>query len=216
MSRSDKSRQKEQENDGVSRRGFLKGAGLTVAAVGVAGPTALPDTPGTEKAEEVEILGPGPVHVALDVNGTTYRLAVPPSATLLDVLRDRLELTGAKRVCDRGFCGACTVLVDGRTACSCSLLAVDAAGRKIVTIEGVAKGGELSAVQNAFVECDALQCGFCTPGMIMSCTALLAAHPSPSREEIAAGISGNICRCGTYQNVFEAVDLAARRGGKGR
>ena len=135
------------------------------------------------------------------------------STTLADALRDTIGMTGTKRVCDRGSCGACTVMIDGLTVDSCSMLAIDAVGREVTTVEGCGTPESPSAVQQAFVECDATQCGFCTPGMIVSCTALLRDVPRPTREQVAKGIAGNICRCGTYQNIFEAVDLAARRGG---
>ena len=133
--------------------------------------------------------------------------------TLLDVVRDRLDLTGTKRVCDRGSCGACTMMVEGIAVNSCSMLAIDADGKEITTIEGISNGDQLTPLQEAFIECDALQCGFCTPGMVVACTALLKSNPSPTRAEIAEGIAGNICRCGTYQNIFEAVEQAARKGG---
>ena len=205
--------QPSEEASSVSRRGFLKGAGLTVAAVGVAGPSAMPQAAGTE--DDVKVFGPDPVDIELQINGEKQTFKASPMTTLLELLREQAELTGAKRVCDRGFCGACTVNVDGRTVNSCSFLAFDAVGRKLTTVEGLSGPDEdLTPMQAAFVECDALQCGFCTPGMVMSCTALLAKNPSPSRDEVAAGISGNICRCGTYANIFEAVELAAGKGGR--
>lgn len=193
--------------EGVSRRGFLKGAGFAVAAVGVSGPTAAAKTP--IGGEEVKILGHEAVELTLDVNGEKMKGQATPSTTLLDFLRNELDLTGAKRVCDRGACGACSVHVDGKLVTSCSFLAVDAVGSKLTTVEGLASDdGTLSPVQSAFVECDAMQCGFCTPGMVMACTAVLKDNPKPSRDEVAQGIAGNICRCGTYENIFEAMALA--------
>ncbi|MEE9392664.1 MAG: (2Fe-2S)-binding protein [Planctomycetota bacterium] len=194
--------------EGVSRRGFLKGASIAVAAAGVVSPSAGAKTPGL--VEEVKILGPGPAPLSLTVNGKQSTAKASPFTTLLDFLRNDLDITGAKRVCDRGACGACTVFMDGKTISACCTLAVDAAGHDITTVEGlVGEDGKLSDLQSAFVECDALQCGFCTPGMVMSCTALLAKNAKPTRDEVAQGIAGNICRCGTYENIFEAVALAS-------
>jgi aerobic-type carbon monoxide dehydrogenase small subunit (CoxS/CutS family) len=140
---------------------------------------------------------------------------VEPRTTLLSALRERLEMTGTKEVCDRGQCGACTVLMDGRPVLACMTLAVDARGREIATVEGLARNGELSAVQAAFVEKDGHMCGFCTPGMVMAATALLQENPKPSLEEIKQGMAGNLCRCGTYPKVFEAVQAAAEKMRKG-
>jgi len=194
-----------------SRRGFLKGASVTVAAVGVTGAEAVANA--TQDAE-MSILGPGPTPMKLTINDREYVVNAEPSTTLLDLLRDHLDMTGSKRVCNRGFCGACTVTLDGKTANACSMLAVDAVGKKIGTIEGISDGkGELSQLQKCFVKCDALQCGYCTPGMVVASTALLASNKNPARDEIKAGIAGNICRCGTYQNIFEAVEMTAKMGG---
>ncbi|MEZ6197710.1 MAG: (2Fe-2S)-binding protein [Planctomycetota bacterium] len=197
---------------GLSRRGFLKGAGLTVAAVSVGQSGAAGQKPAAPRfgGEEVPILGAEGAEIVLRVNGAERKVKIRPMTTLLDALRDGLELTGSKRVCDRGACGACSVHVDGKLVTSCSMLAVDAVGRELRTVEGlVGPDGALTPVQSAFVECDALQCGFCTPGMVMACTALLAENPSPTREQAAEGIAGNICRCGTYDNILDAVALAA-------
>ena len=198
----------------VSRRAFLKGASLTVAAVGVAGPGASVAQGATTTAAG-PILGPGPTTMKLKVNGAEKAIEAPPSTTLADALHDVIGLTGTKRVCDRGSCGACTVMIDGRTVDSCSMLAIDAVGREVTTVEGCGTPEKPSELQKAFVECDALQCGYCTPGMVVSCTALLKQNGKPTRAEVAEGISGNICRCGTYQNIFEAVELAAKKGGAG-
>jgi xanthine dehydrogenase YagT iron-sulfur-binding subunit len=158
-------------------------------------------------------LGPGPVSITLKINGRSRSVKVEPRVTLLDVLRDRLDLTGSKKICDRGECGGCTVLLDGRPVYSCMLLAVDARGRSITTIEGIASGGELHPVQAAFVEKDALQCGFCTPGFVVASKALLDQNPGPDLDEVRQALAGHLCRCGTYPRVFEAVLSAAHRRG---
>jgi xanthine dehydrogenase YagT iron-sulfur-binding subunit len=147
--------------------------------------------------------------VSFRLNGDERTLAVEPRRTLLDALRVDLSLTGTKKVCDMGDCGACTVLVDGRAVYSCLTLAVDCEGRDITTIEGLAHGNELDPVQRAFVEADAYQCGFCTPGQIMSVTALLSEQRAPSEDEIRRAVSGNLCRCGAYQNIVRAGQRAA-------
>jgi aerobic-type carbon monoxide dehydrogenase small subunit (CoxS/CutS family) len=139
-------------------------------------------------------------------------VTVEPRVTLLRALRNHLDLTGAKEVCDRGGCGACTVLLDGEPVCSCLMLAADAVGREITTVEGLGTPQKMSPVQAAFVECDGYQCGFCTPGMVVASTAFLNKNkkPDPSIDEIKAGLAGNLCRCGTYGRIFEAVQKAAK------
>ena len=162
---------------------------------------------------------PPPAAVRLTVNGDPHTLALEPRHTLLDTLRLDLGLTGTKRVCDMGDCGACTVLVDGQAKYACLLLAVDCAGQEVTTIEGLSAGGELDPVQRAFVEADAFQCGFCTPGQIMSLRALLNEQPDPDDAAIRRAVSGNLCRCGAYQNIVEAgrraVAIAAGSGSAG-
>jgi aerobic-type carbon monoxide dehydrogenase small subunit (CoxS/CutS family) len=190
----------------VSRRAFLKTAGVGAAATGLVGGVAAP--------ARAAILGPDASALALKVNGTARTVTVEPRVTLLRALRNHLDLTGAKEVCDRGGCGACTVLLDGKPVCSCLMLAADAVGHEITTVEGLGTPERMSPVQAAFVECDALQCGFCTPGFVLSSTALLARTPSPSLDQIKEGLSGNLCRCGTYGRVFEAVQKAARAQAK--
>jgi aerobic-type carbon monoxide dehydrogenase small subunit (CoxS/CutS family) len=147
--------------------------------------------------------------VTLCVNGAEHALVLEPRRTLLDALRCDLQLTGTKKVCDMGDCGACTVLVDGRAMYACLLLAVDCEGRKITTIEGLSRDSQLDPIQRAFVEADAFQCGFCTPGQIMSLRALLDENTAPSDEEILRAVSGNLCRCGVYLNILRAGRMAA-------
>jgi aerobic-type carbon monoxide dehydrogenase small subunit (CoxS/CutS family) len=144
------------------------------------------------------------------VNGAARAVTVEPRVTLLEALRNHLDLTGAKPACERGGCGACTVLLDGAPVVSCLMLAADAEGHEITTVEGIGTPEKMSALQAAFVEKDAMQCGFCTPGFVVSGTALLARNPHPTLDEIKAGLAGNLCRCGTYGRVFEAVQAAAR------
>jgi aerobic-type carbon monoxide dehydrogenase small subunit (CoxS/CutS family) len=155
----------------------------------------------------------GEIEVELSVNGTKQKVACEPRTTLLNALRNHCEppLTGTKIVCDHGSCGACTVLVDDEPVCSCLMLAVDAAGREVRTVEGLAPEGELSTVQEAFVEHDALMCGFCTPGFVMSITSCLEKNSGASLADIKASCSGNTCRCGTYPHVFDAALTAGRR-----
>ncbi|MEE8171454.1 MAG: (2Fe-2S)-binding protein [Alphaproteobacteria bacterium] len=149
--------------------------------------------------------------ITLKVNGEERALRVLPSRTLLDALRSELALTGSKNACNQGVCGACTVLIDGLPVNACLVLAVNVTGRDIVSIEGLGEGGELSAMQQAFVDAGAIQCGFCMSGMIVSATALLAQNPQPSRDEIRGALSGNLCRCSGYVRVIDAVRLAAQR-----
>ena len=157
------------------------------------------------------ILGPGKVACALNVNGRSLRISVEPRATLLHVLREELDLTGTKSVCELGECGACTVQIDGVARYACLTLAVSVAGKRITTIEGLSSDQALHPLQQAFVAHDGLQCGFCTPGQVMAAAALLERNPHPTYEEIRAGMAGNICRCGAYPKIFEAIADAARR-----
>lgn len=149
--------------------------------------------------------------VQLKVNGEVYEAAIQPWRTLLEVLRDELGFTGAKEGCDEGDCGACTVIMDGKPVVSCLVLAVEAQGKDILTIEGVAKDGKLHPIQTAFVEHGAIQCGYCTPGMILSAKALLDKNTKPSDEEIRKGISGNLCRCTGYIKIIEAIQAASQK-----
>ena len=154
---------------------------------------------------------PNRLPVTLHINDAEHALVLEPRRTLLDALRDDVQLTGTKKVCDMGDCGACTVLVDGRAMYACLLLAVDCAGRQITTIEGLTRGGALDPLQQAFVEADAFQCGFCTPGQIMSLKGLLNERPDPSDEDILRAVTGNLCRCGAYLNIRRAGRIAADR-----
>lgn len=203
-----KSSSKPESGAGLSRRDFLKISGVTAAAPLVAKAGVLAAT-----ADDVPIQGPGKVPVRLSINGKTYNARLEPRVTLLDALRDQFELTGSKRVCDRGTCGACTVLLDGKAAYSCSVLAIDAQGRQITTIEGLGEPGKLHPLQQAFVDNDAQQCGFCTPGFVMATKAFLDQHPEPTAEEIKHGLGGNFCRCGTYAGIRAAVmQVAGKKG----
>src|SRR5438132_2611530 len=151
------------------------------------------------------------VRVALNVNGESREALVPVHKTLLEVLREDLGLTGTKHGCELGECGTCTVLVDGEPQLSCLVLPVQIEGREVTTVEGLANGSELTPLQRAFAELGAAQCGYCTPGMLLSATALLASNPHPSDPEIRAALAGNLCRCTGYSKIVEAVELAARR-----
>ena len=194
---------------GISRRGFLKGVGAGTAAAGVVTGRSMD---GVEAQGASPVQGPGELSVTLKVNGKDMAVSVEPRVTLLDALRNRLDITGAKKVCDRGTCGACTVVVDGQPAYACSMLAVEAVGRDIKTIEGLGTPEKMAAIQKAFVEHDAQQCGFCTPGFVVACASLLERNPNPTRDEVRAGLGGNLCRCGTYDGIIDAV-LAAAKGG---
>jgi aerobic-type carbon monoxide dehydrogenase small subunit (CoxS/CutS family) len=218
----------DQENEGrpfaVSRRSFIKGAGAGVAGAAVLGGAAAVVEPEEAEAQgAVQTLGPGPVSVTLNINGAARTVEVEPRTTLVNVLRGvghrplppDQALTGAKVGCDRGSCGACTVLVDGKAVYSCMMLAVDAQGRKITTVEGLAQGDRLTPVQQEMVNKDGYQCGYCTPGFVMSMTGLLNENPNPTLEEVQMAVSGNTCRCGAYPRIFEAALAAAKakRGG---
>jgi xanthine dehydrogenase YagT iron-sulfur-binding subunit len=192
----------EKDLKGITRRGFLQLVG--------AGAVATTATTELKAKPEVEVLEPAEMtKIRLLVNGRRHRLLVEPRWSLLFVLREKLGLTGTKVGCERGECGACTVLINGETHYACMTLAVQAEGKEITTIEGLMKGEDLGPVQQAFLERDAFQCGYCTPGQIVAVEGLLRSHPNPSLEEIRRGVSGNLCRCGTYAHIFEAVRRAA-------
>jgi xanthine dehydrogenase YagT iron-sulfur-binding subunit len=194
-----------ESNSGVSRRSFLKGTGVALS---------IPIVAKTEKVvkaagADVQIHGPDKAVITLNINGAPKQVSVEPRVTLLDALRNDLDITGAKRVCDRATCGACTVIVDGKPVYSCTMLAIEAQGRRIRTVEGLERNGALHPVQQAFWDNDAQQCGFCTPGFVMACTALLEKHPNPTDEQIKMGVGGNLCRCGTYHGIKGAIAQAS-------
>jgi xanthine dehydrogenase YagT iron-sulfur-binding subunit len=194
----------------VSRRGFLGGVGI---GTGAAGAGLLERVAHAAPASAAPLAGPGPVPVTLKINGKPVNLTVEPTVTLLDALRDYLDFTGAKKVCDRGTCGACTVIMAGKTVYACSVLAIDAQGQDIETIEGLPVDNPIS---NAFVNHDAQQCGYCTPGFVMATKGFLSEHPNPSLDDVKNGLGGNLCRCGTYMGIRQAVLEAARtmKGGQ--
>jgi len=208
---SDESRSSGEEGRGLTRRALFKGAGAAAAAGAV-----FRSVDAVAKESDLAVTptqGPGKVSVALNVNAETHKVEIEPRETLLQVLRLPLDLTGAKPVCDRATCGACTVWLDGEPVYSCMLLAVEAEGRAVTTVEGLAPSGELHPVQEAFRTRDALQCGFCTPGLVMSCAWAVKEHGKDlDREKLVASTCGNLCRCGTYEHVIDAALLAARGG----
>ena len=185
---------------GVSRRDFLKISSVVVATPMVVGPTVV-----KVAGAEVPVYGPGAMPVTLTINSKTFKAQLEPRVTLLDALRHEFDLTGAKRVCDRGECGACTVLMDGKPVYACSILAVDVQGKKIETVESLTVSGNLHPVQQAFVDHDGQQCGFCTPGFIVAAKALVDKYPNPTPEQVTHELAGNFCRCGTYAGIRQAV-----------
>jgi xanthine dehydrogenase YagT iron-sulfur-binding subunit len=195
------------ESSGVSRRDFLKISGASAAVVPLIG-TKVVHAAGAP----VKVYGPGKTAITLTVNGQKHSLQLEPRVTLLDALRDNLAITGAKRVCDRGECGACTVLVDGLTVYSCSILAIDAQGKAITTVESISEADKLHPVQQAFVDNDGSQCGFCTPGFVVATKALFDKYPNPTPEQVREGLSGNLCRCGTYHGIRHAIAQVAQKG----
>jgi xanthine dehydrogenase YagT iron-sulfur-binding subunit len=199
------------EKPGITRRGFLKGAGLTAAGAALLdGVQAFGREAAAATTAGVTEFGPGPVPVKLKVNGKEHAVEIEPRTTLADALRIHLGMTGTKIICDRGACSGCTVWLDKVPVNSCMTLAIDAIGHEVTTIEGLsAAGAEPHPLQTAFVKHDAMQCGFCTPGMVMSCAALLEKNPHPSEQDVRHAISGNLCRCGTYPKVFAATLEAA-------
>jgi xanthine dehydrogenase YagT iron-sulfur-binding subunit len=199
---------KKDSSSSVSRRDFLKISGVSAAVPLVSQIGALAMTEGSVAAQ-----GPGKVPVTLNVNGKKLSAQLEPRVTLLDALRDQFDLTGAKRVCDRGTCGACTVLMDDKAVYSCSILAIDAQSHQLTTVEGLGEPARLHPIQQAFVDNDAQQCGFCTPGFVVATKAFLDQHPNPTPEQIRHGLGGNFCRCGTYAGIRAAVMQAAKTKG---
>jgi xanthine dehydrogenase YagT iron-sulfur-binding subunit len=209
----DHGKTKQPGKKGFSRRSFLQGVGIGGGAVASL-PTGLLVEP--EVASAAPVMGPGPVRVSLRINGKVHNLNIEPRVTLLDALRNHLDMTGAKKVCDRGTCGACTVILNGRAVYSCSVLAIEAQGKEIQTIEGIGSLSKLHPVSAAFVENDAQQCGFCTPGFVMAVKAFLDRHPNPTMDQVKRGLGGNLCRCGTYVGVRQAALDAAKEMKGGR
>ena len=195
-----------QPKSGFSRRGFIRGVGISGGALG----TGLLEQEGVAAPAPANVTGPGPVPITLNINGKPLKLSVEPRVTLVDALRNYLDLTGAKRVCDRGTCGACTVIMGGKTVYACTVLAIDAQGKEIQTIEGLATGNALHPVSQAFWDNDGQQCGYCTPGFVMACKGFLDEHPNPTEEDMKRGLGGNLCRCGTYVGVRKAALQAAK------
>ena len=191
----------------VSRRDFFKTVGASSLATGV-----LAAVEAGAQTGGAAVVGPGEVPVRLTVNGRVHNLNLEPRVTLLDALRMRADLTGNKRVCDRGTCGACTMIVDGRTLYSCSTLAIEMQGKQIRTVEGLAQGTSLHPVQQAFCDADAMMCGFCTPGFVMATVALIEKFPNPTTEQARHELNGNVCRCGTFNRVLEAAMKSGRGG----
>jgi xanthine dehydrogenase YagT iron-sulfur-binding subunit len=195
---------------GLSRRNFLKASGISLGVPLVVG-TRVVNVAG----QDVKIFGPTKTQITLLVNGANRATEVEPRVTLLEALRHELDLTGAKRVCDRATCGACTVMMDGKPVYSCTVLAIEAQGKSITTVEGLVQNGRLHPIQQAFIDNDAQQCGYCTPGFVVACKAFLDKNPNPTPEQVQKGLGGNLCRCGTYMGVRAAVQQAAKqRGGR--
>jgi xanthine dehydrogenase YagT iron-sulfur-binding subunit len=209
--------QSPRNGSGMSRRQFLRGTGVAAASTALAAPLprALAETAAAEKADDAVAMGPDAVKITLNVNGKKMSTSVEPRVTLLDSLRNYLDVTGCKRVCDRGTCGACTVMLDGKVVYSCSMLAVEAQGKKIETAESLYSDGKLDAVPAAFVKHDAQQCGFCTPGFVVAMRAALNKNPNATPAEIEEGLSGNICRCGTYEQMRHAIASLCKAEKKG-
>lgn len=203
-----------------SRRTFLKsfgaaaaGAGLLLPQIGLGDDTEPAQGPGADAGGYREY-GRAPMDVALKVNGAEKSFKIEPRTTLLEVLRDDLNLTGPKEVCSRGACGCCAVLLDGVAVNSCLMLAVDAVGREVVTVEGIAADPKHAKLIDSFCANDGAQCGFCIPGFVVGSASLLKENPSPTREQIREGLAGHICRCGTYSKMFDAVEAAGKGGAR--
>jgi len=200
----------DENSAGLSRRDFLRISSIAASVPLLTGPKTI-----SVDGQEVVVHGPSPVSVALTVNGKRLTGQVEPRVTLLDALREHFDITGPKRVCDRAECGACTVLIDGRAVYSCTTLAIEAQGKEIVTPEGLGEGEQPHPVQSAFVNNDAQQCGFCTPGFTVATKAFLENNPHASDAEVAHGLAGNLCRCGTYRGIHGVVAQMAGRAPKG-
>jgi xanthine dehydrogenase YagT iron-sulfur-binding subunit len=208
---SDEKNKPEKKEAGFSRRSFLKASGISLGVPLVVGHRVI-----TVNGQEVKLFGPTKTSITLTVNGAKRTAEVEPRVTLLEALRHELDITGAKRVCDRATCGACTVIVDGKAVYSCTVLAIEAQGKSITTVEGLGQPENLHPIQQAFVDNDGQQCGYCTPGFVVACKAFLDKNPTPTPEQVQKGLGGNLCRCGTYMGVRAAVLQAAsmQKGGK--
>ena len=211
-------RKKKSSRYDPSRRKFLKGVGVAGAGAALADSLLTRDV--VDAKSKLDAAGEplsGSVNVALDINGQKRNATVEPRTTLLNAMRDRLEpgITGPKLVCDMGTCGACTVIMDGKPVYSCLVLAVDAVGRKLTTVEGLGAPQNMNEVQKAFIAQDALMCGFCTPGFVTTVSAYLKQNANPTLDEVREACKGNFCRCGTYPRVFEAALAAAKAGTAG-
>jgi xanthine dehydrogenase YagT iron-sulfur-binding subunit len=193
------------ESHGVSRRDFLKISTIAATVPIVVSPKTV-----MAAGEEVPVYGPGKVPITLVVNGAKLTADLEPRVTLLDALRNNFAITGAKRVCDRGECGACTVLMDGKTVYACTVLAIDVQGKKIETVESLSRGDQIHPVQQSFVDHDAQQCGFCTPGFVVVTKALLDKYPNPTPEQARKELAGNFCRCGTYAGIRGVVESGTK------
>ncbi|NND07280.1 MAG: (2Fe-2S)-binding protein [Saprospiraceae bacterium] len=210
MKKDDHSSNKDKAKRRLSRRGFIRGAGLTTAGTVVlqTGVKAFESTPTYARGD---LIGTDGTEIEMMVNGRKHKLHVEPRTTLTTALRDHLGFTGTKVVCDRGACSACTVFLDGKPVNACMTMALDIGQSEVTTIEGVAEGEELHPVQEAFIEHDASQCGYCTPGMIMSSVHLLDNNANPTLDDVKHATRGNLCRCGTYPHVFKATMAAAEK-----
>ena len=195
------------KGSGLSRRRFLKVSGISLSVPLVMGHRVI-----NVAGAEVKVYGPTKVPIQLMINGKASTVNVEPRVTLLEALRNELDITGAKRVCDRATCGACTMIVDGKPVYSCSVLAIEAQGKQITTVESLMQGDKLHPLQQAFVDNDGQQCGFCTPGFVVAAKAFLDKNPNPTAEQIQKGLGGNLCRCGTYMGVRAAVAQTAKGG----
>ena len=196
-----------EKGSGLSRRRFLKVSGISLSVPLVMGHRVI-----NVAGAEVKVYGPTKVPIQLMINGKASTVNVEPRVTLLEALRNELDITGAKRVCDRATCGACTMIVDGKPVYSCSVLAIEAQGKQITTVESLMQGDKLHPLQQAFIENDGQQCGFCTPGFVVAAKAFLDKNPNPTPEQIQKGLGGNLCRCGTYMGVRAAVAQTAKGG----
>lgn len=204
----------ERNGPGLSRRDFIRG-GSAAAAVTALAPLAPVIAPTANAADDVVGMGPKAVPLQLIVDGNKITTQIEPRVTLLDALRNYVDVTACKRVCDRGSCGACTVMLDGKSVYSCTTLALEARGKEIKTAAGLVAGGKLDAVPAAFAQHDAQQCGFCTPGFVVAMRAAFDKNPKASPAEIEKGLAGNICRCGTYDQMRHAIESLCKTQGKG-